>query len=168
MISKHIKKIFRDGELTSGSNVANFTTVQIEGEREIEREIEYYNLDMILSMGYRVNSMRGAQFRIWANRILKEHLVHGYTLNQIRLQEEWQRIRELKESLVCRWEQMDYRSHVSLFLGANGLLYGDHDQKLIGNDGLAALALLIAMSKPEEKDTMIRIIMTILNRRQGN
>ncbi len=99
-IVKHIRNILETGELEESATCAKFAQVRQEGNRRVRREIQYYNLDMILSVGYRVNSMRGTQFRIWANRILKEHLVHGYTLNQIRLQEERQRISELKESIL--------------------------------------------------------------------
>lgn len=87
VISRHLKNIFSEEELDQSSTVANFATVQQEGEREIQREIEYYNLDAIISVGYRVNSKRGTQFRQWASKILKEHLVQGYSLNQQRLYE---------------------------------------------------------------------------------
>lgn len=70
-ISRHIKKIFEEGELQRNSTVANFATVQMEGERKVERYIDYYNLDVIISVGYRVKSHRGTQFRIWAMGILK-------------------------------------------------------------------------------------------------
>ena len=65
-ISRHIKNVFEEGELVQNRTVANFATVQIEGEREVSRNIEYYNLDVIISVGYRVKSLRGTQFRIWA------------------------------------------------------------------------------------------------------
>ena len=80
-ISRHIKNILQCGELTAESTVAFFATVQKEGKRNVEREIVYYNLDMIISVGYRVNSIRGTQFRIWANRILKDYIVKGYAIN---------------------------------------------------------------------------------------
>jgi hypothetical protein len=81
VISRHLRNIFRDGELMLVSTVAIFATVQLEAGREVKREIEYYNLDAILSVGYRVNSKQGTQFRIWANTILKEYLLKGYTIN---------------------------------------------------------------------------------------
>ncbi len=87
VISRHLKNIFKEEELDQDSTVANFATVQHEGEREIQRYIEYYNLDVIISVGYRVNSKRGTQFRQWASKLLKEHLVQGYSLNQQRLYE---------------------------------------------------------------------------------
>ncbi len=69
-IGKHINNVFYEGELDRYSTVANFATVQIEGDREVERQIEHYNLDVIISVGYRVKSIEGTQFRIWANKIL--------------------------------------------------------------------------------------------------
>ena len=80
-ISRHIKNILECGELLADSTVAFFATVQNEGKRKVEREIVYYNLDMIISVGYRVNSYRGVQFRIWATQVLKEYLVKGFALN---------------------------------------------------------------------------------------
>ncbi len=80
-VSRHIKNILESGELKTDSTVAFFATVQKEGERRVEREIAYYNLDMIISIGYRVNSYRGIQFRIWATQVLKEYLVKGFALN---------------------------------------------------------------------------------------
>ena len=71
-ISRHIKNIFQEGELVQSSTVAKFATVQTEGTRTVERNIDYYNLDVIISVGYRVKSLRGTQFRIWAMGILKE------------------------------------------------------------------------------------------------
>lgn len=80
-ISRHIKGILESGELNANSTVAFFATVQTEGSRQIERQIAYYNLDMIISVGYRVNSHRGVQFRIWATQVLKEYLIKGFALN---------------------------------------------------------------------------------------
>ena len=83
-IGKHISNVFKEGELEKDSTVAKFATVQTEGQRSIKREIEHYNLDVIISVGYRVKSQRGTQFRIWATQRLREYLVQGYTLNQQR------------------------------------------------------------------------------------
>lgn len=80
-ISRHIKGILESGELAADSTVAFFATVQNEGSREVERQIAYYNLDMIISVGYRVNSHRGVQFRIWATNVLREYLIKGFALN---------------------------------------------------------------------------------------
>ena len=286
-ISLHINNCYAEGELERERTVKEYLTVQQEGKRRIERRVDYYNLDVIISVGYRVKSKRGTQFRIWANRILKEHLVNGYTINQKRLIEQQSRLRELKESIglversllseVQNIEEArtiikvlaDFASGLSIlddydhetletkgksptqavkigrdeflkvvetmrgdfdsdifgqqkdnsfdssvsqmyqsfggkelypsiehkaamllylviknhsfvdgnkriaaalflyFLERNGLLYRAGGNRIIGNDGLATLTLLIAVSKPEEMDTMIKIIVTILNRGQA-
>ena len=80
-ISRHIKNVFEEGELKPESTVAFFATVQNEGNRDVERNIAFYNLDMIISVGYRVHSYRGVQFRIWATGVLKEYLVKGFAMN---------------------------------------------------------------------------------------
>jgi hypothetical protein len=81
-IGKHINNTFTEGELEKESTVANFATVQYEGDRKVERQIEFYNLDVIISVGYRVKSKRGTQFRIWANKVLKDYLLKGYAVSQ--------------------------------------------------------------------------------------
>lgn len=85
-ISRHIKNIFQEEELDENSTVANFATVQTEGSRQIKRNIAYYNLDVIISVGYRVKSPRGVVFRKWATNILRQYLKDGYALNEKRLQ----------------------------------------------------------------------------------
>lgn len=81
-IGKHINTIFSEGELHKYSTIAKFATVQLEGGRKIERLIEYYNLDVIISVGYRVKSKQGTQFRIWATDVLREYLLKGYAVNR--------------------------------------------------------------------------------------
>ncbi len=80
-ISRHIKNVFEQGELDANATVAFFATVQNEGGRQVERNVAYYNLDMIISVGYRVNSLRGVQFRMWATKVLREYIVKGFALN---------------------------------------------------------------------------------------
>lgn len=80
-ISRHIKNVLEDGELQEEATIANFATVQNEGTRKVERVIVFYNLDMIISVGYRVHSYRGVQFRIWATKVLKEYIVKGFAMN---------------------------------------------------------------------------------------
>lgn len=81
-ISLHINNIFKEGELMPDSTVKEYLTVQTEGKRQVKRNIKIYNLDVIISVGYRVKSKRGTQFRIWANKILKDYLLRGYILHQ--------------------------------------------------------------------------------------
>ena len=106
-ISEHIKNVFEEGELDASATVRNFRTVQTEGKREVERAIDYYNLDVIISVGYRVKSPQGTQFRIWATQRLKEYIIKGFTLNDDRFKsgssmnyfnELQERIREIRLS----------------------------------------------------------------------
>jgi len=99
VISRHISNIYKEKELLREATVAKYATVQKEGDCEIERNIEFFNLDVIISVGYRIKSQRGTQFRIWANRILKEYLVKGYILNEKRLSQQNEKLRELQESV---------------------------------------------------------------------
>jgi hypothetical protein len=98
-INEHIKHIYQSKELQKESTVRKFRTVRKEGKREVARELEYYNLDMIISIGYRVNSLRGTQFRIWANQVLKDYLTKGYSLNEKRLKEQAQQLADLKQTV---------------------------------------------------------------------
>ncbi|MCQ2086842.1 MAG: virulence RhuM family protein [Bacilli bacterium] len=84
VIGKHIKNIYKEQELDENSTRANFAHVQMEGEREITREVSFYNLDVIISVGYRVKSKNGVMFRKWANSVLKEYLFKGYVINENR------------------------------------------------------------------------------------
>ena len=95
-ISEHIKHIFSDKELLRDSTVRKFRTVQIEGKRSVKRNLEHYNLDAIISVGYRVNSKRGIQFRQWATQKLKDYLVTGYAINEKRLAQKQQEFEYLK------------------------------------------------------------------------
>jgi prophage maintenance system killer protein len=86
-VSKHIKNIYTAKELSPKATVSKMETVRQEGKRQVIRAIDFYNLDMIISVGYRVNSKQATLFRIWATNVLKQHLIQGYTLNQKRLQQ---------------------------------------------------------------------------------
>ena len=97
-ISRHITNIYNEGELERLSTVANFATVQSEGQRQVERNIEYYNLDVIISVGYRVKSQRGVEFRRWANTVLKDYILKGYATNDIRLKQLGDVVRLMKRT----------------------------------------------------------------------
>lgn len=96
-IGLHLKNIFKSKELNKDSTTEKYSVVQQEGERSVKRNILHYNLDAIISVGYRVNSKRGTQFRIWANKILKDYLVKGYALNEKRLKQSTQQLEEIKK-----------------------------------------------------------------------
>lgn len=104
-IGKHIHNALRE-ELAGMATVAKFATVQKEGDRTVTRQVEYYSLDMILSIGYRVKSQRGVEFRQWANRVLKDYLLKGYALNQ--------RIERLEQTVAKHSEQIDFFIRTSL------------------------------------------------------
>jgi death-on-curing family protein len=92
-IGLHLRNIFKEGELEESATTEESSVVRIEGSRRVNRKVRLYNLDAILSVGYRVNSKRGTQFRIWATRVLRDHIIKGYTVNQNRLQELNQAVR---------------------------------------------------------------------------
>ncbi len=119
-ITMHLKKVFADGELQEMATCKDFLQVQVEGGREVKRTRKSYNLDAIISVGYRVNSSRATQFRIWATQTLKQHLVDGYTLNQCRLQE----------------RGIEFEQAVSL------LTHTLANQQLVNTEGTAVLAVI--------------------------
>ena len=126
-ISRHIKNVLEEGELLADSTIANFATVQNEGNRHVERQITYYNLDMIISVGYRVHSYRGVQFRIWATKVLKDYIVKGFALNDDLLKragggnyfdELLARIRDIRSS-----EKVFYRKILEIYALSIDILY---------------------------------------------
>jgi len=288
-INRHISNIYKTEELDKESTCAKFAQVQKEGNREIKRQIQYYNLDVIISVGYRVNSKRGTEFRIWANKILKEYLIKGFSINELRLKKQNEQLKELQKSVKLIGEainqkvlstdesigllaiisdyayaldildQYDYntlkiaettekksvqityeeaigqiefvkrkhgnsdlfgkekdksfRSSVSTiyqtfdgkdlypgieekaanllylitknhsfadgnkriaaflflyFLGKNGILYNENGNKRIADNALVAITLMIAISKPEDKDIIVRIIVNLINKRNNS
>ena len=126
-ISRHIKNVLEEGELLADSTIANFATVKNEGTRHVERQITYYNLDMIISVGYRVHSYRGVQFRIWATKVLKDYIVKGVALNDDLLKragggnyfdELLARIRDIRSS-----EKVFYRKILEIYALSIDILY---------------------------------------------
>ena len=118
-VSSHIKNIFEEGELSENSTVKDYLTVQQEGNRKVSRNISYYNLDVIISVGYRVKSLRGTQFRIWATQVLKEYMKKGFALNDDLLKQAggggyWkellERIRDIRSS-----EKVFYRQILDIY-----------------------------------------------------
>lgn len=127
-ISRHIKNVFEEDELERAATVANFATVQTEGDRQVTRNIEYYNLDVIISVGYRVKSLRGTQFRQWATKRLNEYIRKGFTMDDERLKELGgggyfkellERIRDIRAS-----EKVFYRQVLDIY--ATSIDYDPH------------------------------------------
>ena len=281
-VVKHVNNIYKSEELEKDSTCAKIAQVQMEGNRTIKRHIIYYNLDMIISVGYRVNSMRGTQFRIWANKVLKDYLIKGYAINQqakavqledlkstVRLlsnviehkqltldeangllrvitdytygldtldkydyqqlevdsttpteefratyEEAMEAIHLLQEkfgssNLFGNEKDQSFKSSINTiyqtfggeelypsieekaamlfylvvknhsfsdgnkriaaflflwFLEKNGILYKSDGSKLIGNNTLVALTLMIAESRTEEKDVMVKVVINLINK----
>ncbi|MCE7053947.1 virulence RhuM family protein [Algoriphagus sp. AGSA1] len=140
-ISEHIKHIFESEELDKDSTVRNFRTVQVEGKRSVERERVHYNLDVIIAVGYRVNSKRGTQFRQWATQRLKDFLVQGYAINEQRLSQKQQEVQTLKDGIrilsraieqKALDQNLDWLNHF-----AKGLeLLDDYDHENLDKKGL--------------------------------
>ncbi|MGE0018062.1 MAG: RhuM family protein [Draconibacterium sp.] len=284
-VGLHLRNIFKSNELNEDSTTEEFSVVQKEGRRNVSRIVKFYNLDAIISVGYRVNSKRGTQFRIWANKVLKEYLIKGYALNERKLQQQNEQLKELQESvkilgnvlkekkltnseknglleIISNYayaldilDQYDYQSlqlnsisesnifrltyeeaiaqielarkyygNSSLFgnekddsfkssittiyqtfdgldlypsieekaanllyfitknhsftdgnkriaaflflyfMEKNGILYNENGLKRVADNALVALTLMIAVSKPEEKDTMVKVVVNLINK----
>lgn len=99
-IGLHLRNIYKSGELIEKATTEDYSVVQKEGERNITRTLKHYNLDAIISIGYRVNSKRGIQFRIWANQVIKDYLIKGFSLNERRLNSQNEQLKSLKESVL--------------------------------------------------------------------
>ena len=117
VISRHIKAIFQERELTYEGSVAKNATVQTEGNRQVIRDVEFYNLNVIISVGYRVKSQQGTAFRIWATKVLKEYMLSGYAINQrlITMEERMdKRIGRIENTLAAHQEKIDFFVRTSL------------------------------------------------------
>jgi len=99
-IGLHLRNIYKSGELTEEATTEKYSVVQKEGSRNVNRNLKLYNLDAIISVGYRVNSKKGVQFRIWANQVIKDYLIKGYALNEKRLKSQNENLTSLKETVL--------------------------------------------------------------------
>ena len=152
VISRHVNNIFKEGELQRRGNMQKMHIANS------DKPVAFYNLDIIISVGYRVKSQRGTQFRIWATSVLKDHLVRGYSVNQRRLPA------HLLYFVIKDHPFTDGNKRIGsflflLFLKKNDLL----DQKSFSNKALVALALLTATSEPGQKELMIRLIVNLIS-----
>lgn len=98
-VGLHIRNAFKEGELDRAATTEQSSVVQSEGGRKVRRNVAFYNLDVVISIGYRVKSQRGTQFRIWATQVLHDHILKGYTLNEKRLQAQVARLTELQQAV---------------------------------------------------------------------
>lgn len=142
-ISRHLRNIYKSNELDEKATSAKIAQVQQEGNREVKRNINVYNLDAILSVGYRVNSKKGTAFRIWANGILKDYLVKGHAINQKRLEQKEQEVKLLKDGIhiltrtVTKAIEENASDNTILETFAKGLsLLDDYDHEQLDTKGL--------------------------------
>ena len=167
-VSEHIKNIYQSQELEAKATVRNFRTVQIEGSRKVFRHIDHYNLDMIISIGYRVNTTRGTQFRIWANSVLKEYLLKGYAISH--------RIDRIERKLLEHDQKFDLLirtnlpPHEGIFY--NGQIFDAHhfvsgliktaEKSIILIDNYIDESVLVLLSKikPEVKATIYTAVIS--------
>jgi hypothetical protein len=143
-ISLHLKNIYKDEELDETSTTEDSSVVQLEGKRKVKRTIKFYNLDAIISIGYRVNSKRGVQFRQWATKRLKDYLIQGYAINENRLAQKQQEVQTLKDGIrilsraIQQKEERQYLDFEWLNYFAKGLeLLDDYDHENLDKKGLS-------------------------------
>ena len=108
-IGLHLRNIYKSGELDEISTTEKYSVVRKEGNRTVKRQIKFYNLDTIISIGYRVNSKRGVLFWKWATQVLKDYLIKGYAINQQRLQKQAAQLNELKETIKILGNALEYK-----------------------------------------------------------
>ncbi len=108
-IGLHLINIYKSGELEEISTTEKYPVVRQEGKRKVKRVIKFYNLDAIISVGYRVNSKRGIQFRKWATQLLKDYLIKGYAINQQKLKKQAEQLNELKEAIKILGNTLKYK-----------------------------------------------------------
>ena len=141
-VSEHIKHIFQLKELEESSTVRKFRTVQKEGDRQVTRQRVHYNLDVIIAVGYRINTKRGTQFRQWATQRLKDYLVQGYAINERRLEQKQLEVQTLKDGIRILSRAIEEKledSHLEwLSQFAKGLeLLDDYDHEKLDAKGLS-------------------------------
>jgi len=141
VILRHIRNAYKEGEIDKNSTCAKFAQVQNEGGRRVVRHSEYFNLDVIISVGYRVKSMRGVEFRRWANKILKDYIVRGYAVNQSRLQQLGEIIRIMKR-MDNRLETKQVLTLLDQYATALTLLDDYDHQKIVKPEGSMAVYFL--------------------------
>ncbi len=157
-ITEHIQNVYEEGELEQNRTSRKFRQVRTEGKREVEREIDHYNLDVIISVGYRVKSVQGTQFRIWATQRLKEYIIKGFTLNDDRFKsgssmnyfnELQERIREIRLS-----EKFFYQKIKDIY--ATSIDYDPQDEKTIEFFKIVQNKLLWAISEQTAAELVYR------------
>ena len=152
-ILMHLKNVYQEGELRESVTAKDFLVVRQEGKRQVKRQLKHYNLDAIISVGYRMNSTQATHFRQWATRVLREHLTQGFSIEE--------RAAHLLYFVIKNHPFSDGNKRSGAFLF---LLYLRQEgmRLTLDENGLTALTLLIAESDPKAKDLMVRLVMNLL------
>ena len=164
VIARHISNVFKEGELEKESNMQI-----LHNTLSKYKPTQVYSLDVIISVGYRVKSKRGTQFRIWANRILKQYLLQGYSINERIAAQKYDELSQLVKVLgrtIQNQERFteDSRSLLDVVVDYTYALDTEDGTKRIADNTLVALTLMIAESRTEEKDTMVKVIVNLINK----
>jgi prophage maintenance system killer protein len=165
VISRHLRIVFDDGELERDSAIAFFAATAADGKTY---QVEHFNLDAIISVGYRVNSKRGTQFRIWTTAILRDHLLRGYTVNERRLKDDSLRgsleaVRQTAGGKDVYPSIEEKAAHLLYFLVKNHSFVDGN--KRIADNALVAMILLIAESRPADKSLLVNLVVNLVNKR---
>ena len=174
-VSLHLSNLFKEGELEEKGTVKEYLTVQQEGKRSVSRRVKYYDLDVIISVGYRVKSKRGTAFRIWARNVLKDYLVKGYAINERVRKEQIGELRQLVGMLGRTIQSQPVLSTdetEALFSVVTDYTYAldtldnyDYERLTINKTTLDALTLMIAESRTEEKEAKVKATVNPMNQR---
>lgn len=144
-VLRHIHNIYKTHELEEEATCAKIAQVRLEGNRQVRREVPFYNLDMIISVGYRVNSIRGTQFRQWANKVLKDYMLKGYAVNQ--------RLLNIENQLALQQKQLaDHEEKIDFFVRTS---LPPIEQVFFEGEFFAARALLESLIKTAQKRVII-------------
>lgn len=170
----HLKNIFKDNELDEAATTKDFLAVRQEGARQVKRTLKHYNLDAIISVGYRVSSSRATQFRIWATNALKQHLVEGYTLNKHRLQErgiEFEQALELLSQTLSNQQLINEQGQAVIsvihdYARSWSLLQG-YDEQSLGEQA-AKQAGMRSLALPEALDAIAQLKQTLIDKHEAS
>ena len=155
-IGLHLRNIYKEGELEESATTEESSVVQLEGNRQVRRKVRFYNLDAIISVGYRVNSKRGTQFRIWATRVLRDHILEGYTVNESRLRDLNRAVKLIAETAKRRDLSGDEAKALLTVVGEYNRaleLLDDYDHQRVGLPPVSRTVV-----HPLEYDEALRIV----------
>jgi prophage maintenance system killer protein len=155
-IGLHLRNIYREGELDESATTEESSVVQQEGSRQVRRKVRFYNLDAIISVGYRVNSKRGTQFRIWATRVLRDHILEGYTVNESRLRDLNRTVKLIADTAKRRDLSGDEAKALLTVVGEYNRaleLLDDYDHRRVGSPPVSRTVV-----HPLEYDEALRIV----------